>query len=148
VLPLIWWIMLVSLKGYQWLDWQHEPKHELLKILVEASDWRIKAMMVVSAVLLAPLFEEMLFRGHLQTLLLLVLSKSVMRPSPAARWGAVCFTSLLFTAIHPWWSWPGIFFLSLCLGYAYERTGNLMAPILIHAMFNGFNTLTSYLWPH
>jgi membrane protease YdiL (CAAX protease family) len=31
---------------------------------------------------------------------------------------------------------PPIFFLSLCLGYIYERTANLWAPITVHLMFN------------
>jgi membrane protease YdiL (CAAX protease family) len=38
---------------------------------------------------------------------------------------------------------PLIFVLSLCLGYAYERTGNLWVPITIHALFNTIETVYS-----
>jgi membrane protease YdiL (CAAX protease family) len=31
--------------------------------------------------------------------------------------------------------------LSLCLGYAYERTGNLWAVMTMHAMFNTTSTV-------
>jgi len=51
----------------------------------------------------------------------------------------------LFAAVHAWYTWPQIFFLGVCLGYVYERTGNLWATITMHAMFN----LTSiYLFVH
>ena len=41
---------------------------------------------------------------------------------------------------HGIWSiWLPIFTLSLCLGYMYERTGNLWVTVLMHAMFNGFS---------
>ena len=50
-------------------------------------------------------------------------------------------TSVLFAVVHPMWTAPVIFLLSLCLGYVYERTGNLWATIVIHAMFNTASTL-------
>ena len=31
---------------------------------------------------------------------------------------------------------PPIFILSMCLGYAYERTKNLWTSIIVHASFN------------
>ena len=36
---------------------------------------------------------------------------------------------------------PPIFLLALCLGYAYERTGNLWTTITMHALFNTTCTL-------
>jgi membrane protease YdiL (CAAX protease family) len=50
---------------------------------------------------------------------------------------AVVITSVLFAAIHPGWSRPSIFVLSLFLGLAYERRGNLWTTIAMHALFNG-----------
>jgi membrane protease YdiL (CAAX protease family) len=52
----------------------------------------------------------------------------------------VVITSILFAIIHPGWSAPIIFILSLGLGYAYERTGNLWVPLTIHLLFNSFQT--------
>ena len=71
----------------------------------------------------------------------------VGRPTVAARWGSVVLTSLCFAAVHvqpgpgPLWMMPPIFFVAVCLGYAYERTGNLWTTITMHALFNATNTL-------
>ena len=51
--------------------------------------------------------------------------------------GCLLAASILFALVHPLPTFPPIFFLSLCLGYVYERTGNLWASIFIHAIFNG-----------
>jgi membrane protease YdiL (CAAX protease family) len=37
--------------------------------------------------------------------------------------------------------------LSIGLGYAYERSGSLLRPILMHVFFNGFNIAMSLLLP-
>jgi hypothetical protein len=59
-------------------------------------------------------------------------------PVPTAwmGWAAIVLTSALFAVVHPLWTSPIIFFLSLGLGYVYERTGNLWAPMGLHAAFN------------
>jgi membrane protease YdiL (CAAX protease family) len=52
-------------------------------------------------------------------------------------------TSVFFAALH-WGQWPAplaIFVLSLGLGVLYQRTGSLLAPIALHATFNGISTL-------
>ncbi len=55
-------------------------------------------------------------------------------------WVAIVLTSLAFSIIHPLWTAPLIFILSLCLGYAYERTGSLWTSITIHLGFNAVST--------
>jgi membrane protease YdiL (CAAX protease family) len=53
------------------------------------------------------------------------------------RWLAILIASFAFTLVHgALWLAPPIFLLSLCLGYAYDRTRNLWVSILIHASFN------------
>ena len=51
---------------------------------------------------------------------------------------------MMFTAIHiPYWhTLPSLFALSIALGYNYERTGRLLPPLLIHALFNAVNLST------
>ena len=51
--------------------------------------------------------------------------------------------SALFAAMHiPVWPSPvPLFFLSLGLGVLYQRTGGLVAPIALHATFNGLATI-------
>ena len=123
----------------------------------------MRILIAFGAIIVAPLFEEFLFRGHLQTLLVRVMGAGesagergrgfpmitstgetvppypIDRSRPLRRWIAVIITSLLFSLVHHWSIWLPIFTLSLCLGYMYERTANLWVTILMHAMFNGFS---------
>ena len=55
-------------------------------------------------------------------------------------WAAIIMTSILFSMVHPMWMWPTIFFLSVGLGYCYERTGNAWSNITIHCVFNSIST--------
>jgi membrane protease YdiL (CAAX protease family) len=49
-------------------------------------------------------------------------------------------TAALFAGVHPLWTVPPIFCLAVCLGFAYERTGNLWVPVVMHSTFNGLMT--------
>ena len=86
--------------------------------------------------IIAPLLEEMVFRGLLQTLLIDTLGRR-------ARWTAVLTASLIFALIHAaavsWHGWPGLFVLGVVLGWLYERTGSLLPCYLAHALFNAAN---------
>ena len=62
-------------------------------------------------------------------------------PTAAMRWVSVLMTSVLFSLVHPLWMTPPIFVLAVCLGYAYERTGNLWTTITMHAIFNTTSTV-------
>jgi membrane protease YdiL (CAAX protease family) len=89
-------------------------------------------MLRLGALLVAPIAEEVFFRGLLQTTL-----SSAIR----SRWAAVAITSLAFAAVHALpHHWPALIVLSVLMGAAYERTGSLITPITIHMLFNG-NTL-------
>ncbi|MGD0465057.1 MAG: CPBP family intramembrane glutamic endopeptidase [Tepidisphaeraceae bacterium] len=111
------------------LKWLHKspPPHDLLQILSDHPAPWLRAADVLSACVLAPLAEEMFFRGLVQTALRYLLN----RP-----WLAVFLTAALFAMVHPWWTWPEIFFLGISLGYVYERTGNLWISVTTHALFN------------
>jgi membrane protease YdiL (CAAX protease family) len=55
--------------------------------------------------------------------------------------------SIVFAALHaPVWPTPiPIFFLSIGLGFLYQRTGGLVAPVVLHMTFNGISTLIMFL---
>ena len=184
VLPLMLGASIILEALYQAVGYQHPTEHELLTVLGRSREPATKVLIIGGATLLAPVFEEFLFRGHLQTLLVRAFTplpqlpqgfQVVQRvqatslqpasappaeavapppemivppaveappgPSPAVRWAAIVITSLLFSVLHPAWTWPLIFLLSLALGYAYERTGNLWLPVVMHLVFNTFNTV-------
>lgn len=85
----------------------------------------------------AGLFEELLFRGILQNLLLLLLEES---------WQAVLVTSVLFCGIHiSYFKKPimllNIFIPSIVFGWLYVATNNLIIPVTVHIMMNLVMTL-------
>ena len=109
--------------------------HDTLQQLRDEYSVELLVTVIVSAVILAPLFEELIFRGLLQTSLLHLLG--------GRRWVTLLITALIFSITH-WWvvSWHGLvplFVIGLVFGYVYERTGSLLTPILCHALFNGIN---------
>ncbi len=84
-------------------------------------------MMWISVVVMAPLVEELTFRGFMYSRL-----KSGM-----AKWIAVILTSLTFGVVHGTIIWAiYTFVFSLCLIYVLERTGSLWVSILFHMAFN------------
>jgi membrane protease YdiL (CAAX protease family) len=98
--------------------------------LLNKPDQGLAAIIIlrVGAAVVSPLAEEVFFRGMLQTLLL-----SFLR----SRWLAIVVTSLLFALPHePLYALPALFVLAIFLGYAYERSGCLWPPILMHVLFN------------
>lgn len=91
--------------------------------------WGRAAIIVLGVALLAPLGEELLFRGFLQTFLE-EHWKDVTR--------AVLITSLLFAAIHlnPYWVIQ-IYLLGVILGYLAWRTGSILGSLILHGLNNG-----------
>jgi len=105
-----------------------EDTHALLRLLPTVGPaWKILA--ILSAVVLAPLAEEVFFRGLLQS----IVRKYTMNP-----WVAILGSSVFFALAHGtlWRDMPALFALSVALGYNYERCGRLYPSILIHAIFN------------
>jgi membrane protease YdiL (CAAX protease family) len=104
-------------------------QHEELQLLTAYQQLPVRVIIVIAAILIAPVFEEMLFRGLFQSML----RSHLQRP-----WLAIVVSSALFATIHEYPAhWPALFALSLCMGYSYEKSGSLIRPILIHSLFNG-----------
>jgi len=100
---------------------------EVVKSLPALQD---RILLVAITAVLAPLGEEVLFRG--------ILYPTVLRYGfpRLAIWGP----SLLFAAIHQnLVTFVPLLVLAVILTLLYKRTGNLLAPIVAHAMFNIFN---------
>ncbi|MCY2927684.1 MAG: CPBP family intramembrane metalloprotease [Planctomycetota bacterium] len=102
--------------------------HPLLDFAPKASGlWQ--SLIFLSAALLAPLTEEVFFRGFIQ---------STLRRITVSPWLAITITSVLFGLMHvvdqPA-AVPSLVILGMVLGYNYERTGRLLAPILLHVFF-------------
>lgn len=94
-----------------------------------------RALVVASALVLAPLAEECFFRGILQTKL-----KSMLK----SRWLAIAVSASLFGLMHgdQVAAVVPLIVMGVSLGFVYEATGSLAGPILVHAAFN----LKSLIW--
>jgi membrane protease YdiL (CAAX protease family) len=104
------------------------PEEHPLLVVFQQKSVLDRLLVVVSAVIFAPLFEELVFRAHLQ---------SALRRATGHPWAAVIITSALFALVHGiWWMMPPLFLLAVGLGYVYERTRNVWATITMHASFN------------
>lgn len=102
--------------------------HPMLQALGEVPlVWQVGV--IFSAAVLAPLAEEVFFRGIFQ---------SMLRRYTRSPWAAVLITSAFFAGFHYplWHNMPTLFALSVVLGYNYERSGRLVSPIVIHVLFN------------
>jgi membrane protease YdiL (CAAX protease family) len=84
----------------------------------------------LSATVVAPLNEEILFRGMFYPGFARILGRG-----PSALLMAIAFALVHDTLIDA----PSLAMLALCLTLAYEVTGSLLVPIFMHAMFNGIS---------
>jgi membrane protease YdiL (CAAX protease family) len=92
---------------------------------------------IVTAVLLAPIAEEFIYRGFLQTGFLRITGWP---------WISALLTAGLFALVHrigdqplPWHAAGTVGVLGLCMGIAYERTKEIGVPIVMHMLFNSAN---------
>jgi membrane protease YdiL (CAAX protease family) len=79
VIPMMWVSSAVLEQFYSRVGIHHPHEHELLGAMKDASA-QAKLMLVIGACVVAPVFEELLFRAHIQTLLVRVFT---LRPRPA-----------------------------------------------------------------
>lgn len=120
--------------------------HELLEQVLRSDDAVGLVLMIVAVVAVGPFFEELIFRGVVQTTLLGVFGVG-------RRWLIVGVSALIFATIHvgaatfdpegaggvPWHALPGLAVLGVMLGWLYEKTGSLWPAVIVHAGFNAFN---------
>jgi ABC-2 type transport system permease protein len=78
------------------------------------------------AVLLAPVFEEFIFRG--------LVFGGLRRSMPLVP--SMVMSAGLFAIVHPPASMLPVFVLGLGTAYVYDRNKGLLAPMLVHAVYN------------
>lgn len=99
----------------------------LLQIVLESRDSIALSIFFLTAGVAAPVFEEILFRGFLLPSLTRYMSV----------WSAIAVSGLLFAIAH--FSLSEILplaALGIVLGIVYTRSRNLLAPILLHSIWN------------
>lgn len=126
------WIVLGFLQASGYISWMEKliggsSTQDAVKLMRESKDNVTVAMMCFSAAIVAPLAEEIIFRGYL---------------FPVAKkfgglWIGMIFSSLVFAAGHG--NVPlllPLFLLGMVMAYAYEKTGSIWSSIAIHFCFN------------
>jgi membrane protease YdiL (CAAX protease family) len=157
--PVVYGLMIAAVEVWP------RQSHPIEDMLQKRLDPGTAALALLSSVVLAPLVEELLFRGLiLGWLRRLFDPASVYVPTPVAEGGddlpilaggepaaagrgpsrflPDLLTAAVFAALHAA-QWPApvpLFALALGLGVLMRRTGSLWAPIGLHATFNGVST--------
>jgi membrane protease YdiL (CAAX protease family) len=117
-----------------WIQIAIPPKEanvHLIQKLLTSGSMGLKLLAIVAATVTAPIAEELLFRGLLQTWL-------------CKRIGAapgVVMSALLFAGMH-FSTWPdpiALFPAGLLFGTVYQQTRSLSASILAHSLFNSIS---------
>lgn len=112
-------------------------KQDLIGMFLHAKSPWLVAIMVLLAIAIAPLTEELVFRAGL--------FRYFRTRMP--RWVALLAPALFFATLHVNWatlkglaSLAPLTVLAVVFSLAYERTGRIGTPIVAHALFN-LNTL-------
>jgi membrane protease YdiL (CAAX protease family) len=105
-----------------------EPEQQdIINNVLSEDSLGVLAFMVFFGVLAAPIVEELIFRGFLQSAVRITCDKLQ----------AVLTSGFVFALIH--WNahvFLQIFILGLLLAYLFEITGSLVAPITVHICHN------------
>jgi len=135
-LPIIWIVsfawskLLTELQQRAIID--EFPPQELIKLFTNGGDPVGIALLAVIAVVLAPIVEELIFRGGIYRFLK---SQSTVLP-------AQIISGALFAVIHGnLMSFLPLVVVGIILAREYERSGSILVPMCFHACFNGFSLL-------
>ena len=113
----------------------HPHEQEIVTSLRTTDVWNYRLVMGLLTIVVAPLGEEILFRGVLYPWI-----KRIGYPR-LALW----ITALVFAAIHfNLAAFVPLVFLAVVLVALYEYTGNLLASIMTHMLFNAANFIALF----
>lgn len=146
-LPLIWlasllWTQILEdLQGFGLIN--EAPPQELVQLFQSGGHPLAIGLLVISAVVLAPIIEEIIFRACIYRFLKGQMSILL----------AQLLSATLFALVHAnLLSFAPLMLVGILLARNYERSGSLLIPILFHAFFNAFSLMMLLLisqsdWP-
>lgn len=92
----------------------------------------VKVILLIMAVIIAPITEECCFRGFVYNIL-------KQKSSPVA---AALASAALFSSVHASLAqWTQLFIFGLVQCYMYEKTRTLRIPIVLHILFNAISSV-------
>lgn len=124
----------------QWMrNRSGQDAQEIIQIFRDSTQTGQRVAIILLAVVIAPVAEELVFRGYLYTVL-----KRFFGALPS-----LVFNGVLFGLVHV--NAPALvplFLLGCAFTIAYEVTGSLFVPMAMHALFNAINLVAVLLFPH
>ncbi len=128
-------VLLVSLINQQ--IWQGQGgSNPLLFLALQSKDKVALAVFLVTASIAAPIFEEIMFRGFLLPSLTRYVSVT----------GAILISGLIFAVAHLSLSEVlPLATLGIVLGFVYTRSRNLLAPMLLHCLWNSGTLISLFV---
>ncbi|MEB3160974.1 MAG: CPBP family intramembrane glutamic endopeptidase, partial [Synechocystis sp.] len=103
---------------------------------LESQNWLVLGIFFFTAAVLAPFFEELIFRGFLLP--------SLTRYFPV--WLAILASSLLFAIAHLNLSEVlPLLVLGCVLGVVYSRSRNLLASMTLHSLWNSGTLISLFI---
>jgi len=131
-------LVMLSLGLVVFLIGEPPAPQPVLEFFMQADGLEKKYLLGFTAVVAAPVFEEIVFRGFLYP---------VFKRFTGALVGAM-LSALLFSMVHVYLPAVLAFFvLALCLTVVYERTGSIWLPIGMHMIFNGITLVLTLVAP-
>ena len=123
-----------------WLNqqiWQGQGgSNPIISLALEAQDTLALAIFFFTASIAAPVFEEIIFRGFLLP--------SLTRYLPV--WTSIVVSSFVFAIAHLSLSEVlPLTTLGIMLGFVYTRSRNILAPMLLHSLWNGGTLLSLFV---
>jgi len=134
IASLIWTTVLTTLEKFGAIE-AVEPQ-ELITLFQGGGDPIAIGLLVIMAVVLAPIVEEIIFRGCVYRFL----------KSQTTRLPAQILSGCIFSFMHAnLLSFVPLVVVGVLLARVYEKSGNILVPIWFHAFFNGFSLLMLFI---
>ncbi len=137
------WLVFGGLQVSGYVEWMEslgvKTVQDTVKLLQESKDPLVLGLMAAAAVIVAPLCEEVVFRGYFYP----VLKKF------AGVWPAAICSALVFAAAHGnLTALLPLFIFGGLLVFIYEKTGSIWAPIAVHFCFNSATVIVQMVARH
>lgn len=140
LLPVIWIATLLwsnVLSGLQQAGMVEEfAPQQLVTLFQSGGDWAAMFLLMLMAVIVAPVVEELIFRGCIYRFL----------KSQINRFSAQLVSGTVFAVLHAnVLSFVPLVVVGIVLARVYEKTGSMAVAIWFHAFFNAFSLLMLYI---
>ncbi|MBO8231572.1 CPBP family intramembrane metalloprotease domain-containing protein [Prochlorococcus marinus str. MU1402] len=134
-LTIVPFVLLISLIMNSLIENQN-GSNPLLEIVLNNNSYLSFIILFVTTTLLAPLFEEIIFRG-------------ILLPTLSRDFGiilAIIFSAFIFALAHlSLGEMPPLFVLGMGLGITRIASGSLLSSIIMHSLWNGLTFLNLFL---